>query len=286
MPFVKLDCKILDKSIWRESPETKIVWITMLAMADSDGLVEAAIPGIADRAKIPLEETEKAINTFQQPDKWSSNQDHEGRRIERVKEGFQILNYQEYRDKDYTAAARVKKYRECLRVTGVTKRSEYIYASEVLSYLNSKTGRKYRNFKNILPRLREGRTIEEMKQVIDTKLLDPHFIENPQYLNPETLFRPSNFDRYVNQRPADFNGNGKGVRAHIVTNDELIAAHGQRAAERKRELPQLIENQKYLLEQYEEAMAGAGLDEQSIKIMKGIPGKIKELERELAEAKP
>lgn len=204
MPFVKLDCKILDKSIWRESPEVKIVWITILAMADSDGLVEAAIPGIADRAKVSLDETEKAINTFMAPDKWSSNQDHEGRRIERVKEGFRILNYQEYRDKDYTAAARVKRYRECLRVTGVTKRSEYIYASEVLSYLNLKTGRKYRNFKNILPRLREGRTVEEMKKVIDTKFLDPYFTENPQYMNPETLFRPSNFDRYINQKPQDF----------------------------------------------------------------------------------
>ena len=204
MPFVKLDCKILDKSIWRESPEVKIVWITILAMADSDGLVEAAIPGIADRAKVSLEETEKAITTFQQPDKWSSSQDHEGRRIERVKGGFQILNYQEYRDKDYTAAARVKRYRERLRVTGVTKQSEYIYASEVLNYLNLKTERKYRSFKNILPRLREGRTIDELKKVIDIKILDPYFIENPQYLNPETLFRPGNFDRYINQRPSDF----------------------------------------------------------------------------------
>jgi uncharacterized phage protein (TIGR02220 family) len=209
MPFVKLDCKILDKSIWRASPETKIVWITILAMADSDGLVEAAIPGIADRAKVSLEKTEVAMNTFQAPDKWSSNQDHEGRRIERVKEGFQILNYQQYRDKDYTAAARVKRYRECLRVTGVTKRSEYIYASEVLSYLNLKTGRKYRSFKEIVPRLNEGHSVEDFKKIIDVKLLDPYFIENPHYLNPETLFRKSHFDKYLNQRPADFNGNGK-----------------------------------------------------------------------------
>lgn len=204
MPFVKIDCKILDKSIWRESPGVCKVWITLLAMADSDGLVEASITGIADRAKMSIEETEVAIIKFQQPDKWSTNQENEGRRIERITEGFKILNYQQYRNKDYTAAARVKKYRDGLRVTGVTKRTEYVYASDVLSYLNLKTGRKYREFKNILPRLREGRTVEEMKKVIDTKLLDPYFVEHPQHMNPETLFRPGNFDRYINQRPEDF----------------------------------------------------------------------------------
>jgi hypothetical protein len=89
------------------------------------------------------------------------------------------------------------------------------------------------------------------------------------------------FQRWLNKEKPQMKQ--KGYPAHIVTNDELIDAQGQRAAERKRELPQLIENQKYLLEQYEAAMAGAGLDEQSIKIMKGIPEKIKELEREMGE---
>ncbi|MEN6621555.1 MAG: hypothetical protein ABFD50_08420, partial [Smithella sp.] len=27
----------------------------------------------------------------------------------------------------------------------------------------------------------------------------PYFIANPKYLNPETLFRLSNFDRYLNE---------------------------------------------------------------------------------------
>lgn len=72
-------------------------------------------------------------------------------------------------------------------------------SGEVLSYLNEKTGKKYRTTKHIEARLKTGATIEDCKHVIDIKIKDPYFIANPKYLNPETLFRPSNFDRYLNE---------------------------------------------------------------------------------------
>lgn len=70
---------------------------------------------------------------------------------------------------------------------------------DVLSHLNLQTGKKFRNTKHIEARLRDGATVDDCKRVIDTKIKDPYFIANPKYLNPETLFRPSNFDRYVNE---------------------------------------------------------------------------------------
>lgn len=75
-------------------------------------------------------------------------------------------------------------------------------ALEVLSYLNEKTGTRFRNAKHIEARLNDGATIEDCRRVIDTKIKDPYFTTNPKYLNPETLFRPSNFDRYLNEAPA------------------------------------------------------------------------------------
>jgi len=218
MPFVKLDCKILDKSIWRESAETKVVWITLLAMADSDGLVEASIMGISDRARITLEETEKAIETFMAPDPYSTNPANDGRRIERVVGGFQVLNYEVYRQKDHTAAARMRKHREALRVTGVTLQRVYASASEVLSYLNLKTGKKYKNTKYIQARLMDGITVDQLKGIIDTKSCDQHFIDNPQHMNPVTLFRPSHIDNYLNQTPQDF---------HKKTTHERIRPNAQ-----------------------------------------------------------
>ena len=208
MPFVKLDCRILDKSIWRESAEVCKIWITILAMADANGMVEASIIGISDRARISLPDTESALNKFMGPDPYSTNPENNGRRIERVTGGFQILNYQIYREKDHSTATRQRRHREKLKgvtpLRNVTSASVYASSSEVLSYLNLKTGKKFRDTKHIVARLNDGYTVDQLKQVIDTKCEDRHFVENPHYLNPTTLFRPSHIDNYINQSPNDF----------------------------------------------------------------------------------
>lgn len=85
------------------------------------------------------------------------------------------------------------------------KNKKNIYSREVLevlSYLNQKTGRHYRDASNIEARLRDGGKVEECKAIIDKKLKDEHFIENPKYLNPETLFRKSHWDKYLNEPSA------------------------------------------------------------------------------------
>lgn len=78
-------------------------------------------------------------------------------------------------------------------------------ATEVLEYLNAKTGSKYRasteaNVKPIRARLNDGYTVEDCKKVIDTKA--GQWLNNPdmvKYLRPETLFRPSKFESYINE---------------------------------------------------------------------------------------
>ncbi len=82
-------------------------------------------------------------------------------------------------------------------------------AEKVLSYLNEKTGKRYRITKHIEARLNEGRTVEDCRRVIDTKIIDPYFIVNPKYLNPETLFRLSNFDKYLNESPTTVSDQNK-----------------------------------------------------------------------------
>lgn len=50
----------------------------------------------------------------------------------------------------------------------------------------------------IRARLGDGYTPDQLLDVIKAKKRDPHFIQNPHYLNPVTLFRPTNFEKYVN----------------------------------------------------------------------------------------
>ena len=81
-----------------ESKETRLVWITMLAMADQDGLVEASVPGLAERAKVPLADTMAALKAFMSPDQWSRSKAHEGRRIEDCEGGWFVLNHYKYQE--------------------------------------------------------------------------------------------------------------------------------------------------------------------------------------------
>ncbi len=115
MPFVKLDTGILDSSLWSEPAQTCKCWVTLLAMMDATGLVRSTAPGIAKRAHLTLKQTTKALETFSGPDENSRSLNDEGRRINRVDGGYQVINSEKYRKYDYTAAERMKRHRE--RVT-------------------------------------------------------------------------------------------------------------------------------------------------------------------------
>lgn len=97
--YTKLFGSIIASTIWRESKETKIVWITMLAMANKFGVVEASVPGLADFSRVTVPECEAALKILSEPDAYSRTKDHEGRRIEPVDGGWRLLNHAKYRAK-------------------------------------------------------------------------------------------------------------------------------------------------------------------------------------------
>ena len=92
--------------------------------------------------------------------------------------------------------------------TGIDKDSESLktFCNDIISYLNEKTKGEYKvvtsNTKLIGARRKEGFTLDDFKKVIDNQterwLNDP---ENNKYLRPETLFRASKFQGYLNAPP-------------------------------------------------------------------------------------
>lgn len=97
--YSKLFGSIVASTIWREDDSTRLVWITMLAIKNGMDVVEASIPGLADMARVPMEDTLKALEKLKAPDIYSRSQDYEGRRIEAVDGGWKILNGEKYRQK-------------------------------------------------------------------------------------------------------------------------------------------------------------------------------------------
>lgn len=76
-------------------------------------------------------------------------------------------------------------------------------AREVLDFLNASTRSSYRavasNLDKIAARLKEGATVEEMKQVIASKSSEWLGTTMEKYLRPETLFNATKYNQYVGQ---------------------------------------------------------------------------------------
>lgn len=86
--------------------------------------------------------------------------------------------------------------------------------AEIIAYLNAKTGKRFQSNnkqtqEHVSARLSDGYTVEDFKRVIDNKCATWLGDEKMDaFLNPQTLFRPSHFDCYLNERP----NAGRGVR--------------------------------------------------------------------------
>ena len=152
MPFVKLDCGILNSTLWIDRYAREL-FITALLMAEPFeltestpqieprsldltgwevppgwyGFVPAAGVGIIDRAKIEQEFGMLALERLGSPEPDSRSSEFEGRRLVRINGGYLVLNFMRYRDRDYTTAERSKRYRERLksrRVKSLSRRDD------------------------------------------------------------------------------------------------------------------------------------------------------------------
>lgn len=95
--FTKLFSSITESTIWCENDQVRLVWITMLAMANKNGFVFGSAPGLANRARVPIESAREALKKFQEPDADSRTKEFDGRRIEEVDGGWRLLNYHKHR---------------------------------------------------------------------------------------------------------------------------------------------------------------------------------------------
>lgn len=126
--YVKLFGSILQSSIWGESSDVRVVWVTLLALADRDGIVEASVPGLAHEARVSRAVCQGALDIFLAPDPDSKTTSNDGRRIEPCEGGWRLLNYELHQDRKSAAdlrskgAERMRRYRERNASSDVTLR--------------------------------------------------------------------------------------------------------------------------------------------------------------------
>lgn len=101
MAYSKLHSSIVNSSLWVEPDATRLLFITLLAMCDQDGVVYGSRGGLGRLANIDIDDQDEAWESLMSPDPDSSDRmrapEHEGRRVEEVPGGFRLLNFSYYR---------------------------------------------------------------------------------------------------------------------------------------------------------------------------------------------
>ena len=109
--YTKTFAHILTSSIWQEDDKTLRVFLTLIFGKDRSHVFTATIPGLANIARVSIEECERALEKLKSPDKYSRTKENEGRRIQEVEGGWLVLNGEMYR-KLLTADERRAYYRQ------------------------------------------------------------------------------------------------------------------------------------------------------------------------------
>lgn len=116
---------IVTSTLWSESKDVRILFVTLLALKDADGVVMGTTVGLARLANLQYEECAKALKVLEGPDKRSDTlQEFDGRRIEKVEGGWRILNHAKYREMIQTIKRREYQRQKQAEYREKRKRSE------------------------------------------------------------------------------------------------------------------------------------------------------------------
>ena len=98
--YVKMYEQLFNSSIMEQPLDIRYIWMCILTLADKEGYIDMTIPSIARRINISDNKVANAIDLFVAPDPSSRTPDHDGRRLEPIREsfGWRVINYIKYRD--------------------------------------------------------------------------------------------------------------------------------------------------------------------------------------------
>ena len=97
--YTKLFSSILMSSIWEESMETRLVWVTMLALADQHGHVDGTVRSLSRVSRVTIEQCQSALDCLLGPDADDRSGVLDGRRLVSEQGGWGIVNHATYRNK-------------------------------------------------------------------------------------------------------------------------------------------------------------------------------------------
>lgn len=207
VPDAVLDSRDIDRN-------AKLVLIILLRFANQDGECWPSIAAIARRARMSKSSVKRAIgslvnaNLLSYARRTEEGTDEPASNLYRLDAIFDDAmwghgepTYSQHEPRvgsGWTGGGFTVNH----EVDPLKKKEEKDEAVDVLCYLNQRTGRNFResesSLRPIRGRLREGFTADDCRAVVDFKTRTwAEDLKMRQYLRPQTLFRASNFESYL-----------------------------------------------------------------------------------------
>jgi hypothetical protein len=98
--YGKIFDSLFGSSIMEEAMHTRLLWLSMIVLADEDGVLDMTAPALARRTNIPIDLVEDGLARLAAPDPTSRTDAEDGRRIVPLDGqpfGWQLVNYAHYR---------------------------------------------------------------------------------------------------------------------------------------------------------------------------------------------
>jgi len=207
--WIKLHRKIMEGEYWLTEPFTRAqAWVDLLLLANhapssvrkrgivfevGTGQVGYGEEKLSARWRWSREKVRRSLKELMTRGAITRNPVQQNPKLSSL---ITITNYREYQS--------VGTSNETTNETRNKNDKNKKYIVEIVDYLNEKTGKKFTptctdTIRHIGARLNEGRTVEQLKQVIDTKTAQWKGTEQEKYLRPSTLFG-GKFEGYLNEK--------------------------------------------------------------------------------------
>ena len=212
--------KVVDSSIWLEDKNTRILFVTMLALKDRDHVVRHSAFELARKANLTEAEVIESLEVLKSPDtKRIEPQEFEGRRVEKVEDGWFMLNGEKYRKamqemfrKEYKRGKQAEyRDKDDDKTKAEAANGYHPDSRTVLHLMNEISGRRLREIHDhlsvISKRLKEdGVDLEGCKLMLARQwglwkdAYDSSGKPMREHYQPSTLFKTAKFDNYYSSR--------------------------------------------------------------------------------------
>jgi phage conserved hypothetical protein, C-terminal domain len=139
----------------------------------------------------------------------------------------QLTNNQPTTNQQLTTNKKGKKGKE-----GKEEKIYNVNAQKIIGYLNEKSGKKFKptdsNLTPIIARFKDGHTCQDCLTVIDRKCSQWKDTTMDKFLRPSTLFRPSKFEGYLNEKPVTKNRNENNYRSSKAVDPNMTPEERKR----------------------------------------------------------